>query len=222
MPAYFTIFGSKSFYMIEVERLSYTYPAAEPLHFPAFSCGRQEKMLITGPSGSGKTTFLHLLAGLRLPHSGEVRIRQQSLSAMSSAKRDRFRGQHIGLVFQQMHFVQSLDVLENIMLQQYLAGLPQNKKRAESLLDRLGLLHKKHREVRKLSLGEQQRVAIARALVNSPAVLLADEPTSSLDDANSQRVIGLLEEMAATEHAALLVVTHDQRLKDLFPNQIAL
>lgn len=208
--------------MIEVERLSYTYPAAEPLHFPAFSCGKQDKMLITGPSGSGKTTFLHLLAGLRLPHSGEVRIGGQSLSAMSSAKRDRFRGQHIGLVFQQMHFVASLDVLENIMLQQYLAGLPQNKKRAEAILERLGLLHKKHSPVRQLSLGEQQRVAIARALVNSPAVLLADEPTSSLDDANSQRVIGLLEEMAATEGAALLVVTHDQRLKDLFPNQIAL
>lgn len=208
--------------MIEVERLSYTYPAAETLHFPAFSCQKREKMLITGPSGSGKTTFLHLLAGLRLPHSGEVRIGQQSLSAMSSAKRDRFRGQHIGLVFQQMHFVQSLDVLENIMLQQYLAGLPQNRKRAAALLERLGLLHKKHRQLRQLSLGEQQRVAIARALVNSPAVLLADEPTSSLDDANSQRVVSLLEEMAVTENAALLVVTHDQRLKDLFPNQIAL
>lgn len=208
--------------MIEVERLRYVYPGAEPLQFPAFSCGKQEKMLITGPSGSGKTTFLHLLAGLRLPQKGEVRILEQSLSAMSSARRDRFRGQHIGLVFQQMHFVASLDVLENVVLQQYLAGLPQNKKRAETLLDRLGLLHKKHRQLRQLSLGEQQRVAIARALVNSPAVLLADEPTSSLDDANSQRVVSLLEEMTATENAALLVVTHDQRLKDLFPNQIAL
>jgi ABC-type lipoprotein export system ATPase subunit len=208
--------------MIEVEQLSYEYPGSEPLHFPAFSCRRQEQLLITGPSGSGKTTLLHLLAGLRLPHSGEVRIRQQSLSALSPARRDRFRGQHIGLVFQQMHFVQSLDVLENIMLQQYLAGLPQDSRRASHLLDRLNLLPKKRRQIRQLSLGEQQRVAIARALVNSPAVLLADEPTSSLDDANSLRVTGLLEEMASTEHAALLVVTHDRRLKELIPNQIAL
>lgn len=208
--------------MIEVEPLSYVYPGSDALYFPAFSCGKQEKLLITGPSGSGKTTLLHLLAGLRQPHSGEVRIGDQSLSSMSSARRDRFRGQHIGLVFQQMHFVQSLDVLENVMLQQYLAGLPQDSRRAKGLLDRLGLLHKKRRPIRHLSLGEQQRVAIARALVNSPAVMLADEPTSSLDDANSLRVTNLLEEMAAAEQAVLLVVTHDQRLKDLFPNQISL
>lgn len=190
--------------------------------FPDLQCAAGEKLLITGPSGSGKTTLLHLLAGLRFPQAGEVRINGQSLDGMKGSAVDRFRGQHIGLVFQQMHFVQALDVLENVLLQQYLAGMPQDKARAERLLDRLGLLGKKHRAIRQLSQGEQQRVAIARAMVNSPAVLLADEPTSSLDDANSLRVIRLLEEMAATAQAALLVVTHDQRLKDHFPRQISL
>lgn len=208
--------------MIEASDLAYQYPGNAPLLFPDLQCAAGEKLLITGPSGSGKTTLLHLLAGLRLPQKGEVRINGKAFAGMKGSAVDRFRGRHIGLVFQQMHFVQALDVLENVMLQQYLAGMPQDKASGERLLDRLGLLGKKHRAIRQLSQGEQQRVAIARAMVNSPAVLLADEPTSSLDDANSLRVIRLLEEMAATAQAALLVVTHDQRLKDHFPRQISL
>ncbi len=208
--------------MIEASDLAYQYPDSTLLRFPDLKCGAKEKLLITGPSGSGKTTLLHLLAGLRLPQKGAVLVKGHSFASMKGASLDRFRGQHIGLVFQQMHFVHALDVLENIMLQQYLAGLPQEKAKAERLLDRLGLLDKKHKAIRKLSLGEQQRVAIARAMVNSPAVLLADEPTSSLDDANSLRVISLLEELAVTANAALVVVTHDQRLKDQFPKQVSL
>lgn len=208
--------------MIETQQLCYQYPGERPLVFPDISCRQREKLLITGPSGSGKTTLLHLLAGLRLPKSGQVLVKGASMSEMKQAKRDKFRGRQIGIVFQQMHFVYSLNVLENIMLQQYLSGVAQDKSRALSLLDRLGLLHKKDQKIRKLSQGEQQRIAIARALVNKPAVVLADEPTSSLDDENSRRVAGLLEEMAARENAALLVVTHDQRLKDLFPKQLAL
>lgn len=208
--------------MIQSKQLCFKYPGERPLVFPDIRCAQREKLLITGPSGSGKTTLLHLLAGLRLPESGQVLVQDVSLSDMSQARRDQFRGRQIGIVFQQMHFVSSLDVLENIMLQQYLSGMPQDKSRAESLLDRLGLLHKRHQKIMKLSQGEQQRIAIARALVNKPAVVLADEPTSSLDDENSRRVAGLLEEMAAGENAALLVVTHDQRLKDLFPKQLAL
>ncbi|WP_017731222.1 ABC transporter ATP-binding protein [Nafulsella turpanensis] len=209
--------------MIEARQLQYTYAGGgQVLQFPDISCGSREKLLITGPSGSGKTTLLHLLAGLRLPQKGEVKVKGESLTNMSSAARDRFRGQQIGIVFQQMHFVHSLNVLENIMLPQYTAGLRQDAGRAESLLEQLGLLAKKNKNIRHLSQGEQQRVAIARALVNKPALLLADEPTSSLDDADSQRVIRLLEEMATREEAALLVVTHDQRLKDVFSQQIAL
>lgn len=209
--------------MIETHQLQYIYEEGQQvLQFPDIRCNSREQLLITGPSGSGKTTLLHLLAGLRIPQKGEVKIKGHSFSQMSSTARDRFRGRQIGIVFQQMHFVQSLNVLENVMLPQYTAGLQQDKGRAEYLLDQLGLLSKKNKNIRHLSQGEQQRVAIARALVNKPALLLADEPTSSLDDGNSRRVIRLLEEMAAREEAALLVVTHDQRLKDVFSKQITL
>ncbi len=208
--------------MIKTSGLCYQYLGEQPIYFPDFSCSPREKLLITGPSGSGKTTLLHLLAGLRLPASGDIFIREKSLRAMKPSQTDRFRGRNIGLVFQQMHFVSSLTVQENILLQQYMAGLPQDKSRADSLLASLGLLHKKQQKIRQLSQGEQQRIAIARALINKPAVVLADEPTSSLDDLNSSRVLGLLEQMAAGENAALIVVTHDQRVKDFIPNHIAL
>lgn len=208
--------------MIQTRELQYTYPDQDPLIFPNIICRKNQQLLISGPSGSGKTTLLHLLAGLRVPHTGKVIIQGNSLFHLAAPKRDRFRGQHIGLIFQKMHFVASLDVMENLLLQQYLAGVTQNKKRAENLLDRLGLLHRKHQHIHKMSLGEQQRVSIARALINKPAVVLADEPTSSLDDLNCKRVMLLLEEMTSNEEAALIVVTHDQRLKDLIPYQLAL
>lgn len=208
--------------MIKTKDLQYTYPSQEPLVFPDISCSKNQQLLISGPSGSGKTTFLHLLAGLRMPGAGEVIIQEKSLFTLNTSQRDQFRGRHIGLIFQKMHFVASLNVLENLLLQQYLAGVPQDKNRAENLLDRLGLLHRKHQNINKMSLGEQQRVSIARALINRPAVVLADEPTSSLDDLNCKKVMQLLEEMAANEQAALVVVTHDQRVKDLISYQIAL
>ena len=208
--------------MIRTMDLQFTYQGQDPLVFPDIICNQNQQLLISGPSGSGKTTLLHLMAGLRMPHAGEVIIHGNSLFHLTTPKRDRFRGQHIGLIFQKMHFVASLDVMENLLLQQYLAGVPQDKKRAENLLDRLGLLHRKHQNIHKLSLGEQQRISIARALINKPAVVLADEPTSSLDDLNCKNVMLLLEEMATNEQAALVVVTHDQRLKDLIPYQLAL
>ena len=208
--------------MIQTLNLQYSYPGRNPLKFPDLVCRPSQQLLITGPSGSGKTTLLHLLAGLRMPQSGEVIIQDQSLTQLKPSRLNRFRGQHIGLVFQQMHFIGSLNVVENLLLQQYLAGVPQDKKRAYRLLERLHLADKAHQNIRKLSLGEQQRVALARAIINKPTVVLADEPTSSLDDANCRRVAALFEEMASTENSALVIVTHDQRLKDLIPKQIAL
>lgn len=192
------------------------------MSFPEIACGAGEHWLILGSSGSGKTTLLQLLAGLRKPHSGEIRIGDTAINALSTPDLDRFRGQHIGIVFQQSHFVHALNVGDNLLLAQQLAGRTPDRDRAEKLLQRLGLAHKINAKTHRLSQGEQQRVAIARALVNGPTLILADEPTSALDDKNTTEVTALLEEEANIANATLIVVTHDGRLKSKFPKQIVI
>lgn len=163
-----------------------------------------------------------MLAGLLKPASGSIEIAGTDITKLNTGKLDHFRGQHIGVVFQQPHFVQSLTVAENLRLAQYLAGAKEDGRRVKSLLESLNLGHKLGVKPRELSQGEQQRVAIARAIVNQPKVILADEPTSALDDANALEVIQLLETQANEQKATLLIVTHDQRLKNHFPNRIQL
>jgi putative ABC transport system ATP-binding protein len=192
------------------------------MHFPEISCGKGEHWLLLGASGSGKTTLLQLLAGLRTPDAGEVRIGETAMNKLSRSKLDKFRGRHIGIVFQQPHFIESLDVEENLALAQGLAGTRIDKKKIRTLVDRLGLSHKLNSKTHRLSQGEQQRVAIARAIVNEPTVILADEPTSALDDQNTREVIRLLEEQAELANSTLLLVTHDARLREYFPKQIIL
>ena len=192
------------------------------MRFPEIHCQKGEHWLLLGDSGSGKTTLLQLLAGLRTPSSGEVLIGDTMMTSLSHAALDKFRGQHVGIVFQQSYFIESLNVEENLVLAQGLAGKSIDKQKIRNLLQRLGISDKLKSRTQRLSQGEQQRVAIARALVNEPAVILADEPTSALDDKNTQEVIALLEEQAELAHATLLLVTHDARLKDYFPKQIVL
>ncbi|QCR24883.1 ABC transporter ATP-binding protein [Pontibacter sp. SGAir0037] len=208
--------------MIRTQALRYRYPQSRDMAFPDLACGAGEHLLLLGRSGIGKTTLLHLLAGLILPQEGEIWINGTDITNLSTTKLDKFRGQHIGLVFQRPHFMQALSVRENLLLAQHLAGLKQQEERVEELLFRLGLPGKSNRRVQELSLGEQQRIAIARALINTPGVIIADEPTSNLDDHHCLQVATLLEEQAQLEQAALLIVTHDQRLKDRFVNQVHL
>ena len=144
------------------------------------------------------------------------------MSELSAGQLDRFRGRNIGIVFQQSHFVRSLTLEENLGLAQRLAGLPVNHSRISSILAQLNLAHKLRVKPDALSIGEQQRAAIARAVLNQPALILADEPTSALDDANTEQVIQLLQEQAASVNATLLIVTHDNRLKTRFEQQIQL
>lgn len=206
--------------MLKTENLSYTYPNSKPLTFPNIDCAANEHKLLLGHSGCGKTTLLHLLGGLLTPKKGFVEINNVNIAKLSGAALDRFRGQNIGIIFQKSHFVQALTTEENLLLAQKLAGLTTDKKRVQNLLERLNVGHKLKKSTKELSQGEQQRVAIARALINHPKVILADEPTSALDDKNAEEVISLLEEEARNANAALLVVTHDGRLKERFSEQI--
>ncbi len=205
--------------MLQTQSLRFAYPRSALLSFPDLSATTGQPLLILGQSGVGKTTLLHLLAGLLRPQTGQIWIGDTDLATLSTQALDRFRGQNIGLVFQKAHFVQSLSVEQNLKLAPFLAGKSlgrAHKERPRALMERLGLADKYSEPVHRLSLGEQQRVAIARAVLNRPQVLLADEPTSALDDRSTQDVIELLEDSAREAGAALVIVTHDQRLKDRF------
>ncbi|MCL4143651.1 UNVERIFIED_CONTAM: hypothetical protein GTU68_019012 [Idotea baltica] len=149
-------------------------------------------------------------------------IGETDITQLSTQKLDKFRGKHIGIVFQQSHFVSSLTVKQNLLMAQHFAKMPQNTSKIQKLMDRLNLTKKLKQYPYRLSQGEQQRVAIARAIINQPQVILADEPTSSLDDSNCEEVTQLLEEQAKIAGATLIIVTHDARLKDKFPNKIEL
>jgi putative ABC transport system ATP-binding protein len=208
--------------IIQTTNLQFTFSKGPQLIFPSFQSEENSELLILGSSGTGKTTLLHLLAGLRKPTLGEVEVNGVRLSSLSGAALDRFRGKNIGVVFQTSHFVQSLSVMDNIMLAPYFSGNKVSKSDAEKMLDRLNILSKKNKKTSTLSVGEQQRVAIARALLNNPSLILADEPTSALDDENAKDVLNLLREQTHALKAALLIVTHDNRLKDEVKQRIEL
>jgi putative ABC transport system ATP-binding protein len=208
--------------MLKTENLGYAYAGSPPLRFPNIECAKGEHWLVLGESGSGKTTLLHLLGGLLSPKEGRIILGDTEMNQLSRSALDQFRGQHIGIIFQTAHFVQSLSVGDNLALAQSLAGMKVNRKRIRELLGRLGLEHKLRSKPSQLSVGEKQRASIARAIINQPAVILADEPTSALDDSNCKQVIELLEEQAQAVDATLLVVTHDARLKDHISHQISI
>ncbi|HUR31049.1 MAG TPA: ATP-binding cassette domain-containing protein, partial [Saprospiraceae bacterium] len=203
-------------------QLSYTYPGQSEMIFPDIECNENEHALILGQSGVGKTTLLHLLGGILKPMKGEIMIGGTSMHALSGKHLDKFRGKHIGLIFQKAHFIRSLTALENLLLTQDLSGNVVDKKQAVHLMQRLGLEHKTKSQTHLLSVGEQQRLAIARALINKPDVILADEPSSALDDENCVKMINLLLEVANENNANLIIVTHDNRIKDLIEKKIFL
>ena len=178
--------------------------------------------LVMGPSGSGKSTLLNLLSGTLRSQAGKVIVAGQDFTGLSGARLDRFRGQHIGLVLQRLHLVESLSVEANLLLAQYCAGLPQDKQRVRSVLAELGLGDRVSDFPRQLSHGQAQRVAVARAVLNRPKLILADEPTSNLDDRNCEQALNLLVEQANRCEATLLIATHDARLRERFGNRYAL
>lgn len=208
--------------MITTSNLTYAYPGQTPIRFPDVVCGNNEHALILGPSGTGKTTLLHLLGGLLSPTSGEITIDATAVHSLRGHALDLFRGKKIGLIFQKPHFIRSLTALENLLLTQTLSGNKPDKKQAMALLERLSIATKANKKTSTMSIGEQQRLAIARALINRPAIILADEPSSALDDQNCQHMIELLLQVANEEKSNLIVVTHDSRIKNMIDKKIYL
>ena len=167
---------------------------------------------VVGPSGSGKSTLLHLLGGLDVHNQGDVEVAGVKLSGLKDKELARFRNQHVGFVFQSFHLIPNLSAVENVLMPSHFgAASAEARKRAESLLDRVGLLAKKDRAPVRLSGGERQRVAIARALFTGPRLLLCDEPTGNLDAATGAGVITLFQELNR-EGITLLAVTHEDRM----------
>jgi len=221
--------------MILTKEVEFNYDNQIFFKFQDIDLKSNENLLIIGNSGVGKTTLMHLLAGLLKSNSGSIKLFDQELSQLSSHQLDRFRKnsqlsshqldrfrkKNIGIVFQRPHFVNSLTVKENLQLAQYIANKKDNN-RIDSILKNLNIFDKSNKKTNQLSQGEKQRASIALAIVNSPKLILADEPTSSLDDANCSKVIELLKKQATDFGAQLIVITHDSRVKKHFKNSIEL
>jgi putative ABC transport system ATP-binding protein len=203
--------------IVEVRDLSKTVQDAggEPLtilHALSFRLQARESVAIVGASGSGKSTLLGLLAGLDTPSTGTVLIEGEDLFARDEDGRAELRGARIGFVFQSFQLLPNLTALENVMLPLELRGDPEAKAKATRMLQRVGLGERLGHRPRVLSGGEQQRVALARAFVVEPALLLADEPTGSLDHATGAQVMALMDELNRESGTTLVLVTHDERL----------
>jgi len=208
--------------VLSLKSVRHLYGAREALKVERFEAAAGEHWLVLGPSGCGKTTLLHIVSGLLRPSEGEVRVGDQPLAALAGSALDRWRGRTLGIVPQKLHLVPSLSVLQNLLLAQFLAGMPEDSTRARAVLDQVQLGERRAARPAQLSHGEAQRAAVARATVNRPRVLIADEPTSNLDDANCERALDLLQTQARECGATLVIATHDQRARSRFAQRLEL
>ena len=200
--------------MIKTKGVEFNYDNQVFFKFQDINLKSSENLLIIGSSGIGKTTLLHLLAGLLESSSGSIKLFEKELSDLSSHQLDKFRKNNIGIVFQRPHFVNSLTVKENLQLAQYIANKKDNN-RIENILINLNIFDKSDKKTNQLSQGEKQRASIALAIVNSPKLILADEPTGNLDERTAGDVMDLLLDSCNKENAALILVTHNQKFADL-------
>lgn len=204
--------------LLSTKDVTFTHPGQKTIRFDNIEIAAGESLLILGKSGSGKTTLLNLLSGLSAPETGKILINGQDITNLAGQKLDLFRGQNIGIVFQKPHLLAPLSVMDNLRMANFFSK-KKNEKLKQILID-LGLSEKLNSSTLTLSEGEAQRVSIARALANEPKLILADEPTSSLDDENAEKVIQVLKEQSEKIGAALIIVTHDQRVKNHIPKFI--
>ncbi len=199
---------------LNVERLAKRFrqgnTTIEALKDITLTVKRGEFVAVMGASGSGKSTLLHVIAGLTRPDEGRVLVDGQDLSTLSDRSLTLFRRRHIGLVFQTFNLIPTLSAQENVMLPILAGGRDGNaQQRLQGLLDRLGLAERRRHRPDALSGGEQQRVAIARALIGQPSIILADEPTGSLDSVTGQSICRLLRQLCREQGRTIVVVTHE-------------
>jgi ABC-type lipoprotein export system ATPase subunit len=206
--------------IVDIQNLVFKFRSAAEsftvLEIPSWRLDRGEQAAVSGPSGSGKSTFLNVMAGLLVPESGAVSVCGQDLTKLGESARDRFRAGHIGYVFQTFNLLQGFTALENVMLGASFSHVRVDADRVRSLLDRVGLAHRLHHRPSQMSVGEQQRVAIARALAKKPELILADEPTGSLDPRHTREIVRLLREACWDEGCSLVVVSHEEGVVSAF------
>jgi len=208
--------------VLTVSNLRHTYPGRMPIAFPDCALEPGDVVAVIGPSGSGKSTLLMLIAGLLGIQTGWVEVAGQIVDTAPGAAGDRQRSRTIGMVLQSFQLLPHMTILENLTVAQFLAGHRPDRPAALSALDALGIADLALELPGRLSRGQVQRAAIARAVVNRPALILADEPTSSLDDEAADIALDLLIGESRRRGAALLIATHDSRVKRHVPNVIAL
>jgi putative ABC transport system ATP-binding protein len=208
--------------MFKLENIQHQYHQKNILNLKAWEAIQGEACLLLGNSGSGKTTLLHIMAGLLKPTQGRVTLAEVEVSALSQKQMDRFRAKNLGLIFQKPHLIPTLNVKQNLLTAQYMAGFGQNKRRIEEALSQLNVSQVMAKFPSQLSGGEAQRVSVARAVLHHPKIILADEPTASLDDQNALQVIDLLQQQALQYKATLVIATHDNRVKSHFEKFIIL
>lgn len=216
--------------IVELKQLRYRWKNAKKdiLNIPEFQVVKGEHVFLRGESGSGKTTLLNLLAGILAPNSGEIHMLDQNLHTASSMQRDRFRADHMGVIFQQFNLLPYLSVIDNVTLPCHFSALRKEKAQnlqqsAIELLDHLQLDESIRKSVvTELSVGQQQRVAVARALIGQPELIIADEPTSALDTSTRDRFIQLLFSRAEAQGSTIIFVSHDPHIANCFPRVIEL
>jgi len=215
---------------LDVTRLVFTYrrttdDGVQPftLRVHELDLQRGEQVLLTAASGTGKTTLLNLIAGIIDPDEGTVRVAGKTMHAAFGAERDSLRGRSIGMIFQTFHLLTGFSAIENVMAALLMTGVPEreHRGRAKALLDRLGIARIDGR-IEEMSTGQQQRVAVARALVCEPALVLADEPTASLDPENAMGAMDLIQQVCKEKNAALLCVSHDPSMPMRFERKATL
>lgn len=204
--------------MLTCSNLSYKIQDQKIIDNISFNVKSGENLLILGPSGAGKTTLLCIIAGLLKPDDGNIEYDGTDIYKLKPETRDTFRGQHLGIIFQNFHLIKSLNLYQNIAIANQMSGKKIDKNQINDYLKELGLENKAKQKTSTLSQGQSQRLALVRSFINKPKWILCDEPTSALDDENTNTLLTLLKSESKKNQSSLIIVTHDKRVKSYFEN----